>query len=608
MWGAASTVCALSCSSSGEPLACPPAHYQCPGHGLCLPVLTRCNGVHDCPGREDEAGCAQYTCPGLYRCRASLVCLTPAELCDGVPHCPKRDDEQACSIVCPASCTCYGRAFYCRSALSAAELDELRFLHADGSGLGLGEVGASSMLVYLSLGRCGLESLSALHLPNLRELRLHDNRLTQVGLHHLARLPQLRHLSLAGNPLAALFQGPPRTHDLLNSLDLARVRLPTFSLATLHVFPALQRLNLQDCGTDDLATGGKALPEFLRDLDVRGCPLTHFPADLLRGLRVLRHVQADNYRLCCRVTLPPSFNPLACRAPSDEVSSCENLLRSHLYRVALSLIATLALIGNLTVFVTRLFFGKVRNGFDVCIVTLCVSDWLMGLYLAVIGVADRVYYDSYLWNDETWRRSAACKVAGFLCMVSNEVSALTVCLITLDRLLVVRFPFSRVRFGRRSGVLAAAGVWAAGVTLAAVPLLPQTRHWAFYSHNAICMPLPITRRDFAGHKYAFSLLIILNMVIFILIAVGQLLIYQSVQKNSLKTAEGLAQRSCRDQRLARRLFTIALSDFLCWFPIGLLGILSSRNWPISGEVNVAMAIFVLPVNSALDLSSTPSTR
>ncbi|KAK7096032.1 hypothetical protein V1264_005379 [Littorina saxatilis] len=43
-----------------------------------------------------------------------------------------------------------------------------------------------------------------------------------------------------------------------------------------------------------------------------------------------------------------------------------------------------------------------------------------------------------------------------------------------------------------------------------------------------------------------------------------------------------------------------MSDFLCWFPIGVLGLLASREIPIPGEVNVDVAVFVLPLNSALN--------
>ena len=49
-----------------------------------------------------------------------------------------------------------------------------------------------------------------------------------------------------------------------------------------------------------------------------------------------------------------------------------------------------------------------------------------------------------------------------------------------------------------------------------------------------------------------------------------------------------------------RLTTIAVSDFICWFPVGLLGLLAYNGLHIPGELNVAVAIFVLPFNAAFN--------
>ncbi len=56
----------------------------------------------------------------------------------------------------------------------------------------------------------------------------------------------------------------------------------------------------------------------------------------------------------------------------------------------------------------------------------------------------------------------------------------------------------------------------------------------------------------------------------------------------------------KDLTIARRLITVAVTDFMCWFPIGLCGFLALADVPIPGEINVALAIFVLPLNSALN--------
>ena len=59
-------------------------------------------------------------------------------------------------------------------------------------------------------------------------------------------------------------------------------------------------------------------------------------------------------------------------------------------------------------------------------------------------------------------------------------------------------------------------------------------------------------------------------------------------------------RKSQDLVIARRLITVVVSNFVCWFPVSVMGLLVSAGVPITGEVNVAMAIFVLPLNSALN--------
>jgi hypothetical protein len=72
-------------------------------------------------------------------------------------------------------------------------------------------------------------------------------------------------------------------------------------------------------------------------------------------------------------------------------------------------------------------------GFDVFVANLCVSDLVMGVYLAIIGVADLRYRGTYMWYDVYWRHSGACHLAGFLSFISNEFSAFIICFITLER-------------------------------------------------------------------------------------------------------------------------------------------------------------------------------
>ena len=218
--------------------------------------------------------------------------------------------------------------------------------------------------------------------------------------------------------------------------------------------------------------------------------------------------------------------------------------------------------------------GKSTGSFHVFICNLTLADGLMGIYLLIIGVADYVYSGVYIFHDEEWKTSGWCRLAGFLSLLSSEVSALTICLITHDRYLVVRFPFSKTSFNNKSTYLSCAMLWCFGIFLAAIPLLPATSHWEYYSQTGVCVPLPFTTGDtFKGYMYSFSIMIMLNFVVFAFIVSGQASIFLTIRASAV---EGSSKDSTsRDALIARRLTTVVISDFLCWFPVCLIGALAS---------------------------------
>ena len=459
------------------------------------------------------------------------------------------------------------------------------------------------MLVYINLADCNLYELSNITLPNVNILDLSHNSLTTVPFSRFHAFPNLKTLFLSNNPLLSLFNDDisgPQSLNNVRMLDVSFTNLHTVSEQYVNMFPDLQTLNLSQCGTQRVLGRGFQRMAKLRVLDMRGCPMSEIQKDMFKGLNQLQAVYADNYKVCCVVALSDVLNSNICEAPEDEISSCQDLLRSNVFRVCLALLSILALLGNSVSFVFRVVAlkGSGSPGFSVFVLHLCASDFLMGIYLSVIGVADRMFQNSYVWKDTPWRHSTVCTFAGFLSLLSSEVSALIICLITLDRFLVVRFPLSFLRFTASHALWASCLSWMVGLILAAIPLLPITSHWMFYSISGICIPLPVTRTVFAGRDYSFGVIIILNFILFLVIAAGQAAIYSSIRSNTMTGTQTTNQS--RDREIARRLFTIAVSDFLCWFPIGLLGILARKSVPIPGEISVAMAIIVMPLNSALN--------
>ena len=581
---------------------CPETHFQCP-RGYCLPVFVRCNGVYDCPFHQDEEGCHQYTCPGFYRCQDSSACMHPDHVCDGIYQCPQQDDEWRCglNIVCPAGCLCQGLAFVCRSSSPSLPHHELRYLDASHSGLAPAHLNDQFYLVELHLENCGLTYLAPFTLPNLRKLYLSYNLLTQLSVDTFSKALNLHTLVLKGNPLEAIHSpSSPFVGDHLRVLDLSSTALNAFDSVLLSSFKMLSKLNLSNTPINTIGRSGFTAFPNLRELNLHGCPTKDIPRDPFRGIIQLQRVDAENFRFCCSLNLPSYFEPTDCLAPEDDESSCADLLHSNVSRTFLWLFCCLAVVGNAGCFLFRVIWKlkESQAAFHVFVANLSVSDFCMGIYLAMVGVADGIYSEEYVWFEHSWKASVACKVAGFLALVSSEVSALMICLITLDRFMVLTFPFSRLHFSPRSSALTCAGIWLLGIVLGTVPLWPSFIYrWRLYEQSGLCIPLPFTTKQSRGQYYSFSVMIVLNFVLFLLVALGQAAIYRSVHASLLIVN---STTKSRDMTIARRLLSVAVTDFLCWFPIGLLGLLAARGVSIPGVVNVNMAILVLPLNSALN--------
>ena len=524
------------------------------------------------------------------------MCLHPDHVCDGVFQCPQYDDELLCEKPAyPAVCQCQGLAYVCTVKFSASSYPDLRYLDASGSGMTPSDLSNNLLLIHLPLSDCRIDAQPILVLPNLRHLDLSANGLKHTGMQHFHSLNKLRVLVLSRNPLSSIThtESPELGILVLETISLTDTSFNMFNGSALAGCPNLKTLNISCSKLTTIAEDGFQSTPLLENLDVRGSPLKDYPTDLLRSLVSLKVVHTDSYKLCCEAMLPDDFNLNNCHvyAMQELLASCKDLLKSNVYRVFLWLFATLSVVGNVGSFVARLYLGSKSAGlgsFSIIVGNISMADFFMGVYLAIVGVADQICRGKYFWYDDQWRESIVCKVAGLLSLMSTEVSAFIICLITLDRFLALRFPFSRLHFSRGSALAACTIVWVVGIVLATVPLLPVTSHWEFYSQTGICIPLPfMTSKRFHGYNYSFSVMIVLNFVLFLLIAVGQAIIYWSVRSNSISSSK---KTGSRDATIARRLTTIVLSDFLCWFPIGLLGVLASTGTPIPDELNVAVAI------------------
>ncbi|XP_052071162.1 uncharacterized protein LOC127709600 [Mytilus californianus] len=231
------------------------------------------------------------------------------------------------------------------------------------------------------------------------------------------------------------------------------------------------------------------------------------------------------------------------------------------------------------------------------IMNLGVADMLMGVYLGIIAFVDMYYSGNYILHDREWRDSTVCKFAGILAAISCEASVCFVMLTTFDCYLMVQFPFGRWRITYKTAKVSTLVCWLFVIIIAVVPIF-ETAYFSnmFYSRTAVCLALPFSRQKVSGWEYSTAIFVFFNCTAFIVIAWCQLSIYQ-IAKSSNRI---MTKRTKQDLTLARRLFLIVLTDFLCWFPVGIMGILAMAGQVFPSEVYSWVAVFVMPLNAALN--------
>jgi hypothetical protein len=230
----------------------------------------------------------------------------------------------------------------------------------------------------------------------------------------------------------------------------------------------------------------------------------------------------------------------------------------------------MALFGNFGVIMYRVIFERrtIYKPSVFLILNLSISDFLTGIYLVIIAIADTVYKGNYILNEKEWRQSIICKFAGVLMTIASEASVNFILLIALDRFIAVHQPFKHRNITLKLTAVAVSGVWIFVTLLGTIPLVfIDYFSESFYTKQGVCLALPFVTKNISGWEYSMSIFVIYNSVVFIIIAVCQLMIYHTAKGSGVI----MSTKTRQDLTLARKLFVVVLTDFLCWIPIGVMG-------------------------------------
>ena len=312
----------------------------------------------------------------------------------------------------------------------------------------------------------------------------------------------------------------------------------------------------------------------------------------------------DRFIYCCyaKKSLPQSIK---CDSPDDAFSSCDDLMKNEILQVFVWVLAFLALFGNVAVLLWRWSVKEKNRVQSFLLANLAVADLLMSVYLIIIAAQDVHWRGEYFEHDMEWRSGGLCKVAGMFSMLSSEVSVLTLSAITADRFICIVFPFSSKRLSLKKTYAICILMWIFGVIISCLPMFnidyfyDKENGVSFFGRSSVCLPLHLSAERPSGYEYSVAFFIGLNFVSFMFILIAYIAMFWRVKKS----AAAAGSRSMKKETaMAKRVIFIIMTDFCCWMPVIIIGILSlfDKFYDPKKEVYVWIAVFVLPVNSSIN--------
>ena len=300
------------------------------------------------------------------------------------------------------------------------------------------------------------------------------------------------------------------------------------------------------------------------------------------------------------------------------------------------LIGLNAIAGNIFVFLWQKRHTRPNKVFTLLLCNLAASDFLMGIYMVIITSADLYFGDNFPMQSEVWRSGITCRIAGALSIISSEASVFFVMIVSIDRYISIRFPFSTKKMGKRATLVIAVFTWVIAFLLGTIPSVLSGVKFEFYDNSHVCVGLPltliktyvtnkifkvkkipheyveyvwiyykehtfITRYNGSTNGLFFSTAVFLglNSICYLIILGCYIEIVRAVRRSSKRAGRSLEMQ--QQIKLTTKVTAIVVTDFCCWFPVIILGILVQlRVITLPPSVYAWCVTFVLPINSAIN--------
>ncbi len=296
-------------------------------------------------------------------------------------------------------------------------------------------------------------------------------------------------LSLSHNSLSMLHPDTFQNKTQLQILDLNHNHLQFLPQRILYNVRNLRHLDLSDNNLVHLPAGLLHQCIHLEKLDLRNNPLWLVTSDTFNELNTTIKVFVSEPSTCCFM----EANCIYTKTKSPFLT-CKRLLPYYGLRVAIWFVCGLAILGNILVWYYK--YRQKQQGSKIqflLITSLSISDFCMSVYLLTLISSD-LYYGVYFPSfSESWRSSGLCRTVGALSVFSSEASTFFITLLTIDRLMGVKYTFSAIRFGVRLARVMVAVIWLVALIIGIATFALSQGSIDVYAVSEMCVGLPIAR-------------------------------------------------------------------------------------------------------------------
>ena len=274
--------------------------------------------------------------------------------------------------------------------------------------------------------------------PNLMFLSLKHNNLFHFPINY--SMNNLQSLILSNNPLQSLdsldrVEPVYLLHLDVSHTNIKEIQISTFQKMTFIVELILSNTSLQFIEKNSFSNLNHLQVFFINRTKLKSENYFY----IFNELKIARNVSSDDFRFCCLLWRFVRRN-IDCVPDVKYFFTCNNLISSLLKRGMYWFLGVVGFLGNTIALILLMYAKSFKQKYQFLLI---FGDILVSIYLLSIAFVDLYYGNDYLQNDYIWRSSVLCHVLESLMTFSLMLSCASMCLITMERYLIVASPIKR---------------------------------------------------------------------------------------------------------------------------------------------------------------------